>query len=112
MGGDSAGMPTSGGMTVYNQLGYDPSQVQGGPSWTQRIGAGLQQFGGGGGGGSGGPVQRIDVQPIDTTDNPYYRPVPIPVPGEGQGQYADLIKALEMLLRGRGGSGGGGGGYI
>jgi len=29
-GGSGQGMQTSGGMTVYNQLGYDPSQVQGG----------------------------------------------------------------------------------
>lgn len=30
-------MPTSGGMTVYNNLGYDPSQVQGGYDWSSLL---------------------------------------------------------------------------
>ena len=43
MGGGSSGqgMQTSGGMTVYNNLGYDPSQPQGGPAPWQYILAGL-----------------------------------------------------------------------
>lgn len=32
-GGSGSGMQTSGGMTVYNNLGYDPSQPQGGYNW-------------------------------------------------------------------------------
>lgn len=39
-------MPTSGGMTVYNSLGYDPSQPQGGGiNWGSVIGTGLQSTG-------------------------------------------------------------------
>ena len=48
-GGQGQGMPTSGGMTVYNQLGYDPSQPQGGTGATDlflsALGSGMKAGG-------------------------------------------------------------------
>ena len=72
MGGGSSsgqGMPTSGGMTVYNNLGYDPSQPQGGGvNWLSAIGGGLKSFGKGIGEGSGSVPPSRDAPQSPTQD--------------------------------------------
>lgn len=100
-GGDSGsnvgvtGTPTSGGMTVYNGLGYDPSQPQGGGlNWGSLIGGGLQSFGKGmGAGGSTPPSAGGSTSPTDPLYIQQQQPSP-PIPQN------NIVDALMRILSG------------
>ena len=106
-GGSGQGMPTSGGMTVYNQLGYDPSQPQGGMGIWDYIAAGAKGFGKGGGFGNI-TAQRLPTPDFGGANIPSgenYQPVNIPVPEDTSRSTAipraDMVEALLRLISGR-----------